>query len=78
MGTLTVNKTTPSITFSGRSLSGTTTLTAGHLNAYATNPYSGWVAQPTGSFTYTIVVASGDASPTSGIVTVGSVLRCCR
>ena len=76
LATLIVAKATPVGTFADRNFSGTHTLTAGDLNAAFANPYSGSVAAPTGPATYRVVNASGPlASPTSGAITVGTVLR---
>ncbi len=68
---LTVNKTTPSGSFANRTIAPvapTYTVQSSDLNAAFSNPYSGGVAAPTGSVTYTLV------SGGSGAVTAGTVL----
>jgi hypothetical protein len=73
--TFTVSKTTPTITFASQTFPTTVTLSSTQLNATTGNPYSGSVAAPSGSISYSIVSASGgNASPTSGSISAGSIL----
>jgi hypothetical protein len=66
-----VNKATPNISgWSNQTRTGTGSFT---WNPSLSNPYSGGVAQPTGSITYSVVSATGGgSSPTSGAIVSGS------
>lgn len=70
----TVAKTTPFLSFNSQSFSSTVALSAAQLNATASNPYSGSVAAPTGTITYTVVAVSGANASSTGAVGVGTVL----
>lgn len=67
----TVNKTTPAASFPGVTFAaGPVTVTGAMLNATFSNPYSGAVAQPTGSVTYAIT-AGGAGNPLGQTLGVG-------